>query len=51
MEILRTEHLTKIYGKGDNQVIAVNDVSFSVEQGEFVAIVGSSGSGFPSAGR
>ena len=45
MEILRTEHLTKIYGKGDNQVIAVNDVSFSVEQGEFVAIVGSSGSG------
>ena len=45
MEILRTEHLTKIYGKGDNQVIAVNDVSFSVEQGAFVAIVGSSGSG------
>ena len=45
MEILRTEHLTKISGKGDNQVIAVNDVSFSVEQGEFVAIVGSSGSG------
>ena len=45
MEILRTEYLTKIYGKGDNQVIAVNDVSFSVEQGEFVAIVGSSGSG------
>ena len=45
MEILRTEHLTKIYGKGDNQVIAVNDVSFSVEQGECVAIVGSSGSG------
>ena len=45
MEILRTEHLTKIYGKGDNQVIAVNDVSFSVQQGEFVAIVGSSGSG------
>ena len=45
MEILRTEYLTKIYGKGDNQVIAVNDVSFSVEHGEFVAIVGSSGSG------
>lgn len=44
-EVLRTEHLTKKYGKGDNQVIAVNDVSFSVEQGEFVAIVGSSGSG------
>ena len=45
MEVLRTEHLTKTYGKGDNQVIAVNDVSFSVQQGEFVAIVGSSGSG------
>jgi putative ABC transport system ATP-binding protein len=45
MEILRTEHLTKKYGKGENEVIAVNDMSFSVEQGEFVAIVGSSGSG------
>lgn len=45
MEILRTENLTKIYGKGDNQVIAVNDVQISVKQGEFVAIVGSSGSG------
>lgn len=45
MEVLRTEHLTKTYGKGDNRVIAVNDVSFAVEQGEFVAIVGSSGSG------
>ena len=45
MDILRTENLTKIYGKGDNQVIAVNDVRVSVAQGEFVAIVGSSGSG------
>lgn len=45
MEILRTEHLVKQYGKGENKVIAVNDVSFAVEQGEFVAIVGSSGSG------
>ena len=45
MEVLKVEHLTKVYGKGDNQVIAVNDMSFSVEQGEFVAIVGSSGSG------
>ncbi len=45
MEVLKVEHLTKVYGKGDNQVVAVNDMSFSVEQGEFVAIVGSSGSG------
>ncbi len=45
MDILRTENLTKIYGKGDNQVIAVNDVGISVKQGEFLAIVGSSGSG------
>ena len=45
MEILKVEHLTKIYGKGENEVRAVDDVSFSVEKGEFVAIVGSSGSG------
>lgn len=45
MEILRTEHLTKIYGEKDNKVIAVDDVSLSVEKGEFIAIVGSSGSG------
>lgn len=45
MEILRAEHLTKRYGQNENEVIAVNDMSFSVEQGEFVAIVGSSGSG------
>lgn len=45
MEILKVEHLVKQYGKGDNAVLAVNDISFSVEQGELVAIVGSSGSG------
>ena len=45
MEILKVEHLVKQYGKGDNAVLAVNDISFSVEQGEFVAIVGSSESG------
>lgn len=45
MEILRTEGLTKIYGKGDNQVIAVRDVDLSVSQGEFLAVIGSSGSG------
>lgn len=45
MEIIRVEHLSKVYGKGDNQVKAVNDVSFTVEQGEFVAIIGPSGSG------
>ncbi len=44
-EILRTEHLSKIYGKGNNEIIAVNDANISVAQGEFVAIVGSSGSG------
>ena len=45
MEILRAEHLTKIYGKGNTSVAAVNDLSLSVAQGEFVAVVGSSGSG------
>ena len=45
MEILRTEHLTKIYGKGETAVHALNDVSFKVEAGEFIAVVGSSGSG------
>jgi len=43
--VLRTEHLVKRYGKGRNEVIAVNDVSLAVAQGEFVAVVGSSGSG------
>ncbi len=45
MEILKVENLCKVYGKGDNQVQAVKNVSFSVEKGEFVAIVGQSGSG------
>ncbi len=45
MEILRIENLNKIYGKGANQVKAVDNVSFSVEKGEFVAIIGASGSG------
>ena len=45
MEILKVEHLTKTYGKGENQVHALDDVSFSVSKGEFVAVVGSSGSG------
>ncbi len=45
MEILRTEQVSKVYGKEENQVVAVDNVSFSVEKGEFVAIVGSSGSG------
>ena len=45
MEILRVENLNKIYGKGENQVKAVDNVSFSVEKGEFVAIIGASGSG------
>ena len=45
MEILRVEHLSKIYGKGENEVRALDDVSFSVEKGQFVAIIGPSGSG------
>lgn len=45
MEILRVENLSKIYGKGENEVKAVDNVSFSVQKGEFVAIVGASGSG------
>ncbi len=45
MEILRIEHLTKTYGSGENTVRAVDDISFSVEKGEFLAIIGPSGSG------
>ena len=45
MEILRVEHLSKHYGAGENLVKAVDDVSFSVEKGEFLAIIGPSGSG------
>ena len=45
MEILRVENLVKTYGRGENKVNAVDDISFSVQKGEFVAIVGASGSG------
>lgn len=45
MEILKVENLTKVYGKGENEVRALSGVSFSVEKGDFVAIIGPSGSG------
>ena len=45
MEILRVEHLSKVYGSGENAVHALNDVSFGVEKGQFLAIIGPSGSG------
>lgn len=45
MEILKIENLKKMYGKGENLVNAVDDVSFSIERGEFIAVVGPSGSG------
>ena len=45
MEILKVNNLSKVYGKGDTQIKALDDINFSVEKGEFVAIVGPSGSG------
>ena len=45
MNILSIEHLTRVYGTGDTAVTALNDVSFTVEAGEFIAVIGSSGSG------
>lgn len=45
MEILQTQGLRKVYGKGENEVVALNDVDLSVEKGDFVAVVGASGSG------
>ncbi len=45
MEILKIEHLSKVYGKGEFAVKALDDISFSVQKGDFVAIVGPSGSG------
>lgn len=43
--MIQVEHLSKVYGKGENEVVALKDVSFSVKEGEFVAIIGPSGSG------
>ncbi len=45
MEILRVENLTKVYGQGENEVRALDGISFSIKQGEFLAIIGPSGSG------
>ena len=45
MVILRAEHLVRYYGKGKNRIYALNDVSFSMEKGSFVSVVGTSGSG------
>ena len=45
MNILKVENLTKVYGKGSTEVVALDHVSFTVQKGEFVAIVGASGSG------
>ena len=45
MEVLKAEHLTKVYGSGENEVRALDDVSLYIQRGEFVAIIGPSGSG------
>lgn len=45
MELMQIQHLSKVYGQGENQVLAVDDISFTVEKGEFLAIIGPSGSG------
>ena len=45
MEILKCDNIRKVYGSGDNQVVALNGINLSVEKGEFVAIIGASGSG------
>lgn len=45
MELIKVENLTKIYGTGENQVVALDDVSFTIQKGEFIAIIGPSGSG------
>ena len=45
MELLKIGHLSKVYGKGENKVVALNDVSLTIEKGEFTAIIGASGSG------
>ena len=45
MEVLKAEHISKIYGEGENEVRALDDVSFYIQQGEFTAIIGPSGSG------
>lgn len=45
MELMQIQHLSKVYGQGENQVRAVDDISFTVEKGEFLAIIGPSGAG------
>lgn len=45
MEILRVENLSKVYGEGENQVQALKEVNLSIDEGEFVVIIGASGSG------
>lgn len=51
MELLKVEELCKVYGKGENEVKAVDGVSFSVPKGQMVAIVGASGSGNSTQGE